>query len=120
MSGRLVADPGEEVAAFVPLLRGEPVFVDRRAPGQGGPDHLQLGAGQRAHGREVLDQVEQRVVDGERLAPDRDRPLDALRLDARVEVAELLVEAPRRLVLGAHAEADPCVTPPDGLVLGAS
>src|ERR1700745_287611 len=56
--------------------------------------------------REVLHEVEQRVVDLERAAADHDRPLHALRLDAGVAIAELLVEAACGVVGDPVAQAD--------------
>src|SRR5689334_18382202 len=59
--------------------------------------------------REVLDEVDERVVDLERAAADHDRPADADGLDAGVAVAELLVEPPRAVVVDARADADPAM-----------
>src|SRR6266545_647165 len=66
---------------------------------------------------EVLDQIEERVVDLERLASHEERSVDALRRQIGVAIAEAPVETQRALVRDACADADARVSArPDELL----
>src|SRR5207253_3892916 len=61
---------------------------------------------------DILDEVDERIVHRQRLSSDDDRPFDSFGRDARVAVAELLVELSGRVVRDPVAEANP---PPPAL-----
>src|SRR6266699_3420443 len=56
---------------------------------------------------DILDEVDERIVHRQRLSSDDDRPFDSFGRDARVAVAELLVELSGRVVRDPVAEANP-------------
>ena len=60
----------------------------------------------RARLRDVLDQIDERVVDFDRSAAQRDHAAYALRLDPGVPVAQACVQQARRVVVAAVAETD--------------